>query len=142
MNGLTESIRFPRRKQVMKVIGKASYIIAWLTFVFFVLAGVIIPAFRQMFEDLGIKMTRMQLFVLKINPVIGVVVGMALGCITILKDKWCSPRASRKLNGGILFVVVVIAICIFLSLFLPEIEIKLSTEHALGHHQSIGKGNI
>ena len=110
MNGLTESIRFPRRKQVMKVIGKASYIIAGLTFVFFVLAGVIIPAFRQMFEDLGIKMTRMQLFVLKINPVIGVVVGMALGCITILKDKWCSPIVSGILNGLILVIMIGIVI--------------------------------
>ena len=124
----------------MKVIGKASYVIAGVTFVFFTLVGVIIPAFRQMFEDLGVRLTGMQLFIMKMNPVIAVVLGTVFACITILKDKWCSPRTSRKLNGGILFIVVVIAICIFLRLFLPEV--KLSTEHVLGRHQSIEKGNI
>ena len=105
---------------------KASYVIAGLALIFFTLAGVIIPAFRQMFEELDVKLTTLQHFVFKMNPVTGVAVEMALACITILKDKWCSPKASGKLNGLILFIMIGIGICIFLSLFMPATGIRLA----------------
>ncbi len=105
---------------------KASYVIGGLAFVFFTLVGVIIPAFRQMFENLGVRLTEMQRFILRMNPIVGIAVGVAFAATTILKDRWCSGRVSKILNCVILFVVVLIGVWIFLSLLMPQIETRLA----------------
>ena len=99
---------------------RSSGIVAGLSIFFFIVAAAVIHVFREMFEDLEVKLTGMQDFFLKMNPIVYVVIGIVLSAITIIKDKWCSPKTSVILNGIIIFIIVLIGICIFLSLLMPE----------------------
>lgn len=105
---------------------RSSGIVAGLAILFFGLAATVIDVFREMFEDLEVKLTGMQDFFLKMNPIVYVVIGIVVAATTIIKDKWCSPKAAMILNGVIIFIVLLTGICIFLSLLMPKIEFRLA----------------